>query len=181
MNKSLNLIASPEEIDSLINNIAGRLIDDYPEPPLFIVLLRGGAPFASKLMFAITQQSPEYHPELDYMVVSTYGQKRIASQPVVITDLAPGTDPIGRAVVIIDDVIDQGVTSDFVRALLIERGARSVALAVLVDKQVVGRLSAADYTGLVTNDQWLIGMGLDDAKSGHEHYRWSESIWEVNK
>ena len=181
MNKSVNLIASAQEINSAIQTIAGQLIADYPKSPLFVVLLRGGAPFASKLMFAVAEQNPQYHPELDYMVVSTYGQDHTANQPVVVTDLAPDTNLDGRDIVIIDDVIDRGITSDFVGDLLLSRGAKSIKLAVLVDKKVPGRTSGADYVGLEAGDEWLIGMGLDDAKSGKEHYRWSEGIWEINK
>ena len=181
MEESHKLVALPEEIDAIINKMAGQLVADYPTSPLFVALLRGGAPFASKLMFAIARLAPGYHPELDYMVVSTYGQDRTASQPVVITDLAPSTDTSNRDIVIIDDVIDKGLTSDFVHELLNSRGAKSVKLAVLVDKKVEGRISKADYTGLTANDQWLIGMGLDDAKSGHEHHRWNDSITEVRK
>ena len=181
MNESHTLITSSDDLGTIIDRLATQLLDDYPESPLFVVLLRGGAPFAAKLMFAITKQSSDYHPELDYMVVSTYGQDRTASQPVVITDIAPDTNPDGRNIVIIDDVIDQGVTSDFVRELLLSRGAASVKLAVLVNKAVAGRISEVDYVGITTSDQWLIGMGLDDAKSGHEHFRWSDSIWEISK
>ena len=181
MNESHTLIASPEQLNTIIDGLADQILGDYAQSPLFVVLLRGGAPFASKLMFSIARQSPDYHPELDYMVVSTYGQDRTASQPVIITDLAPTTSPKGRNIVIIDDVIDQGVTSDFVRELLLSRGAKSVKLAVLVTKSVKGRSSQADYAGITTSDQWLIGMGLDDAKHGHEHYRWSDSIWEIAK
>lgn len=172
-------IASTEQVDIIIDRLAQQLLDNYPSSPLFVVLLRGGAPFAAKLMFAITRLSPAYHPELDYMLVSTYGQNRTASQPVVVTDIAPTTIVDGRDVVILDDVIDRGITSDFVRELFMSRSARSVKLAVLANKTPIGRVGGADYVGLDTSDQWLIGMGLDDAKSGHEHYRWTESIWEI--
>ncbi len=181
MEESHKPIASAADVDIIVTKMASQLVKDYPESPLFVALLRGGAPFATKLMFAITKQAPQYHPELDYMVVSTYGQDRTASEPVIITDLAPSTNPGGRDIIILDDVIDKGLTSDFVHELLVNRGAKSVKLAVLVDKKVEGRLSQADYAGLTANDQWLIGMGLDDAKSGHEHHRWSESIWEIHK
>ncbi len=181
MKQAHKLVASAQDLDEIIDKMADRLVADYPNSPLFVALLRGGAPFASKLMFAIARQAPNYHPELDYMVVSTYGQDRTANQPVVITDLAPTTDPSDRDIIILDDVIDRGVTSDFVHELLAAKGAKSVKLAVLVDKKVAGRTSEADYVGITANDQWLIGMGLDDAKSGHEHHRWDESIWEIDK
>ena len=173
-------IASSEQVDTIIDQLAQRLFDDYPSSPLFIVLLRGGAPFATKLMFALTKLSPEYHPELDYMLVSTYGQNRTASKPVIVADVAPSTVVDGRDIIILDDVIDQGITSDFVRETLLDRGAESVRLAVLANKAVEGRTASADYIGIEAGDKWLIGMGLDDAKHGHEHYRWTDSISEVS-
>lgn len=176
-------LATAAEVDASIASLASQIIDDNVESsnPLFIALLRGAAPFASKLMFALARQSPDFHPELDYMMVSTYGHERTAKQPVVVTDLAPSTVVKDRDVVIIDDVIDLGVTSDFVSNLLMEREARSVKLAVLAAKDVPSRASQADYVGFETGDKWLVGMGLDDAKSGLEHYRWLDEIWEIKR
>lgn len=171
-----------KHIDNRINEIAEQILRHYPaNSPLFVALLRGANPFASKLMFALARQSPDFHPELDYMMVSTYGHERTAKQPVVVTDLAPSTTVKDRKVVIIDDVIDLGITSDFVSKLLMERGARSVKLAVLAAKDVPSRTSQADYVGFETGDKWLVGMGLDDAKSGLEHYRWLDEIWEIKR
>ena len=113
------------------------------------------------------------------MMVSTYGQAQTAKEPIVVTDLAPTTTVAGRDIVVIDDVIDLGVTSDFVSQLLSERGATSVKLAVLASKSVPSRTSQADYVGFEAGDKWLGGMGLDDAKSGNEYYRWLDEIWEI--
>ena len=180
MNDSYTQISSADDVDTMIDSMAKQLLKDYPASPLFIVLLKGGAPFATKLMFALTRLSPEYHPELDYMLVSTYGQNRTASTPVIVADVAPSTVVDGRDIVILDDVIDQGITSDFVRKTLLSRDAESVRLAVLANKAVEGRTASADYIGIEAGDKWLIGMGLDDAKHGHEHYRWTDSISQVS-
>ncbi|MFZ1258009.1 MAG: phosphoribosyltransferase family protein [Candidatus Saccharimonas sp.] len=169
-----------EHVDARITELAATIAADHQHmQPLFVALLRGANPFASKLMFALASQNTGFHPELDYMVISTYGHDHTARQPVMMTDLAPTTIVTGRPVIIIDDVIDQGVTSDFVAALLTERGAASVKLAVLASKNVTTRTKHADYIGFETGDKWLVGMGLDDAHSGHEHYRWLEEIWEI--
>ena len=168
------------DIDQRIEQIAAQIIDDFPaRSPLFIALMRGANPFASKLMFALARQNPGFQPELDYMLVSTYGQDHTAKQPVVVTDLAPTTEVKNRDVIMIDDVIDLGITSDFVATLLHERGATSIKRAVLASKNVPSRTTHADYVGFDTGDKWLVGMGLDDAKSGPEHYRWLDEIWEI--
>ena len=160
--------------------MAAQLLADFAgSSPLFVALMRGANPFASKLMFALARHDPNFHPELDYMMVSTYGHERTAKEPVVVTDLAPTTTVKDRDVVIIDDVIDLGITSNFVKELLTGRGAASVQLAVLASKDIPSRTSEADYIGFEAGDKWLVGMGLDDAKSGNEHYRWLDEIWEI--
>ena len=115
------------------------------------------------------------------MMISTYGADHIAKQPIIVTDLAPDTAVKGRAVIILDDVIDQGITSDFVRELLLGRGAKSVELATLASKAVAGRLPQSNYNGFSAGDKWLVGMGLDDAHEAHEAYRWTDSIWEIRR
>lgn len=179
MEHNYDLIATATQIDNTINAMAEQIIKDYPTTPLFVALMRGAAPFASKLMFAIAKLNVSYHPELDYMMVSTYGHNRTASQPVIVTDLAPSTIVKGRDIVLLDDVIDQGITSDFVKDLLLCRGAISVKLAVLATKDVPARKSQADYYGFDAGDKWLVGMGLDDAKVTNEAYRWTSDIWEI--
>lgn len=181
MNTSLySQVFTQAQIDARIDDMAAQLLADFTgSTPLFVALMRGANPFASKLMFALARQNPNFHPELDYMMVSTYGHERTARDPVVVTDLAPTTMLSGRDVVVIDDVIDLGVTSDFVNKLLLERGAKNVKLAVLASKNVPSRTSQADYVGFEAGDKWLVGMGLDDAASGNEHYRWLDEIWEI--
>jgi len=180
MEKKYATVATSSEIDTAIDTMALKLIDDYHQSPLFIALLRGAAPFASKLMFAMSTAAPDFQPELDYMVVSTYGKTQKAASPQIVTDLSPQTTVENRSVVIIDDVLDTGVTADFIRATLFERGARDVKLAVLAQKLVPSpRPIAADYCGFDCGDKWLVGMGMDDASSGIEHFRWGTSIREV--
>lgn len=181
MEQTYDLVASAQQVDAAITKMAQEIITKYPKTPLFVALLRGAAPFAGKLMFEIVRQSAHYQPELDYMMISTYGADHTAKQPVIVTDLAPNTVIKGRSVIILDDVIDQGVTSDFVRDLLLSRGAKQVELATLATKDVPERTSQADYTGFNAGSKWLVGMGLDDAKTTHEAYRWTDSIWEIRR
>lgn len=179
MEDTYDLVATAEQVNTVIAQIATDIIQKHPKSPLFVALLRGAAPFAGKLMFEITRQAPHYNPELDYMMISTYGADHTAKQPVVVTDLAPSTSVAGRSVIILDDVIDLGVTSDFVRDLLRERSADNVELAVLASKSVPTRQSQADYVGFEAGDKWLVGMGLDDAGAASEAYRWIDSLWEI--
>ena len=183
MNSRYSQIATSQDIDNAVETIASAIIADYPDkPPLFVALLRGANPFATKLLFELVRQKQDFHPEIDYMMIRTYGDEQHAGQPQIVTDLAPTTITAGRSVIIIDDVLDKGITADFVFAHLRARGASSVKLAVLCDKSTVREKSIdADYKGFSFADNWLVGMGMDDAQYINEGYRWLDEIWEINK
>lgn len=170
--------ASEDQVAARIDELAGEIIHDFPDAkPLFIALLRGATPFASRLMFAITKTAPDFQPELDYMMVSTYGSGQEAGEPRIIADLSPSTTIHDRPVIIVDDVLDKGITAHFVAAHLRAGGASDVRLAVLADKKTKKlRDVTPDYCGFEVEDAWLIGMGMDDADSGKEHNRWLGSI-----
>ncbi len=171
---------SASDVNKNIRRIATEILRDFDQLPLFVALLRGAAPFASKLMFEITRQAPEGHPELDYMMVSTYGDDRTAGEPRIVTDLAPSTEVNGRSVLVIDDVLDKGITANFVFEHLKNRGASDVQLAVLAQKDVQRAHDiSASYCAFDLGEKWLTGMGMDDAQTGPEGYRWLEEIWEI--
>ncbi|MBC7764552.1 hypothetical protein H7Y29_02465 [Microbacteriaceae bacterium] len=171
------------EINKRISTIATEIVLEYQnEKPLFVALLRGAAPFSSKLMFEIAKQAPDMHPELDYMMVSTYGDSRHAGDPRIVTDLAPTTAVYGRDVIVIDDVLDLGRTANFVKTHLEHLGAMSMKLAVLARKGAERQYPIdADFVGFDAGDAWLVGMGMDNAEEVNEGYRWLEEIWEVRQ
>ena len=180
MNERYTKLADSTEVNDKIVEIAAKIATDHATPPVFVGLLRGAAPFSSKLMHALARQ--DLQPELDYMMVSTYGSGQQAGEPHIVTDLAPSTAVHDRSVVVIDDVLDQGVTANFVFNHLRNRGATALKLAVLCEKDVDRELPiVADYKGFTFGDKWLVGMGMDDASAGKEGYRWLEEIWEVKQ
>jgi hypoxanthine phosphoribosyltransferase len=162
-------------VDRRIAEMAAELVERYRgTDPLFVCLLRGGAPFASRLMFAMTAHDPHFHPELDYMTVRTYANKRTARHhPEIVMGLAPGTDVHGRTAVMIDDVLDQGHTAAFTAGYLQLLGATEVDLVVLMQKDVPReRYPSATLHGFEAPDAWLTGMGMDDSRLGREANRW---------
>lgn len=183
MKDRYNKLATAEQVNEQIVQVASKILSDFPnESPLFVALLHGAAPFASKLMFEIARQSPDYHPDMSTMIVSTYGDGQKAGEPHIVTDLPPKMTVAGRDIVIIDDVLDKGITADFVTKHLNARDAASVKLAVLCDKRTQRvKNIAADYVGFTFDDNWLVGMGMDDAGAAHEAYRWLEEIWEIKR
>ncbi len=175
------------QVNQRIGQLASEITAHYPgggelDRPLFVGLMRGAMPFASKLMFEIARQAPEFHPELDVMMVSTYGDGRHAGEPRIVTDLARTTSVFGRPVVIVDDILDQGITANFVMGHLDKLNPGSIELAVLA-KKAISRVHDIEpnYYGFDVGDRWIVGMGMDDAADGNEHYRWLDEIWEVNQ
>lgn len=171
-------LATPPQTDDAIKNLATQLIQDFRDKkPLFVTLLRGAVPFASKLMFEITKRAPDFHPELDYMMTSTYGDGRKTNAPRILTELSPGTEVEGRTVIVLDDVLDTGVTTALVAKHLLEHGAKLVKLAVLVEKDIEREhMHRADYACFHVGPEWLVGMGMDDAATTKEGFRWLDEI-----
>jgi hypoxanthine phosphoribosyltransferase len=171
-------LASAKQIDLAISAMASTIIAQETERPLFVALLRGAVPFASKLMFEIARQSPDFHPELDYMNIHTYGDGRTAQQPTITSDIS--TEVNERSVIILDDVLDTGATTAYVRELLLTRGATDVRLAVLVEKDIEREIiHHADYVCFHAGHEWLIGMGMDNATVAPEASRWDDAIWQI--
>jgi hypoxanthine phosphoribosyltransferase len=168
-------IADGKAIDRRIDEMAAIMIGRYKgRDPLFVCLLRGGAPFASKLMFSIARQDEGFHPEIDYMTVSTYGQELVGGQPRIVMDLAPTTVTKGRPVIIVDDVLDKGHTASFTKAHLELRKASSVDLVVLVQKYTDRtEFGDASLFGFEVPDGWLVGMGMDDPRIAQDALRWA--------
>lgn len=171
-------LVSSAQIDTAITTLATRIIDDIgDEKPLFVALLRGAMPFASKLMFEMSKQAPAMHPELDYMMTSTYGDGRVTREPHILRDLSPGTRIKDRTVIILDDVLDKGVTAHLVRQHLLSLGANRVVVAVLVEKNIKRtQIAHADYSCFHVGPEWLVGMGLDDSAAAKESFRWRNEI-----
>ncbi len=172
-------LATQEEVKAKIDEMATEIIRNFKDKnPLFVCLLRGGMPFATQLMFAITRHNPYFHPELDYMTVSRYGGSQVASEPNVVMDLSYKSVTTDRTIIILDDMIDKGGTYLFTKDHLKNKGASNVYLAVLVQRELEKpRGFDADYYCFnVKSEEWFTGMGLDDARLGVEANRWADYV-----
>jgi hypoxanthine phosphoribosyltransferase len=172
-------LATRADIQARIEALGATLIAEFKNTnPLFVCLLRGGMPFASRLMFAIAQQDPYFHPELDYMTVSRYGKKQVASLPHIAMDLNSNTRTAGRPIIVLDDMIDRGGTYLFTKNHLKKKGAQAVYLAVLVQRELnePREVDADFHCFSIASQEWLTGMGLDDTRIGIEANRWADFI-----
>lgn len=173
------ILVTEQQLDDHIDKMADDLIRDFAgKNPLFICLLRGGIPFASRLMFAITKRDPHFFPEMDYMTVSRYGEKLTGSAIRVVMDVSPKTNITDRPVIVVDDVIDKGKTYEYTKQLLEQKGASRVYLAACIQREIPEpRAYDADYYCFSVDTQdWLVGMGLDDPRLGREANRWASWV-----
>ncbi|MBO6639671.1 MAG: hypoxanthine phosphoribosyltransferase [Roseitalea sp.] len=127
---------------------------------LVISVLKGSFIFAADLIRAMHDVG--LAPEVEFMMLSTYGAGTEAGEVKMLRDI--DSDVKGRDVLLIDDILESGTTLTHARKILLERGARSVAIAVLLDKRT--RRSAktpldANFTGFECPDHFVVGYGMD--------------------
>lgn len=156
-----------EEIRSRIAELGEAIASDYSDrDPLFLVMLTGSVPFGADLVRAVPMNA-----EVDFLGLNRYGE----GGKIGVT-LDTSTPLLDRNVIIVEDVIDTGLTLTTLRRMIADRGAASVSTAALLDKS---RRRLADvpieYRGFEVGDEFLIGYGLD----WHGFYRNLRSIWVV--
>ncbi len=177
-NQYSKLLQSDEDVNKRISEIAKTIISKYSgQNPLFVCLLRGGAPFAGKLMFEIVSQDTSFNPELDYITLRTYADKRHSKTPELVMGLSPRTVVEGRPVILLDDVLDHGYTAAFASSYVVELGASRADLVVLVQK-IRDRpiYQTASIYGFEAPADWLTGMGMDDPRIAREANRWLGAV-----
>lgn len=157
------VLISEATLQEKIKELAAEIEKDYHDKfPLVVGILKGAMPFMSDLLKRI-----DAHLEMDFMDVSSYGNSTVSSGEVkIIKDL--NTSVVGRDILIIEDIIDSGLTLNYLAELFLYRKAKSVRIVTLLDKPT-GRKAdiQSDYTGFTVPDAFVVGYGLDYA----ERYR----------
>lgn len=175
----MQVLHSAEAVTDRITTLGKEIAEDFAnKDPLFVCLLGGGNPFASALMFAITEHNPDFHPQMTYMTTSTYEGGRTAGEVRIERDVPSKISFAGRVAIIVDDVLDTGKTLSFTADHLLARGANEVHAAVLARKLIDPRPVdfQVKYVGFDTPDVWLSGMGMDNEAVAPEAYRWDKRI-----
>jgi len=150
-------------IHSRVMEIAKQIRLDFPEEPLHLVgVLKGAVFFLSDLARAI-------HGEvsLDFLAVSSYGKDTKTSGQVKLTkDLDVSIE--GRTVILVEDILDTGMTLQYLRRIFEQRKPKHLRIAVLLDKPERRIADVhADYVGFTIPNEFVVGFGLDYA----ERYR----------
>ena len=152
------LIYSKNDIDIAINSIAKKMnLELYNQNPLFLCVMSGALIFTGNLLTKI-----EFYSEIDYIHVSRYRGEINAKDLHWFAE--PSTSLKGRNIIILDDILDSGLTLTGIINYCAMKGAKSIYTAVLIDKNCnreVGGLKSADYFGLKSENKFLIGYGLD--------------------
>jgi hypoxanthine phosphoribosyltransferase len=138
-----------------------RQIDaDYGDGPIYLIsVLKGSFIFLADLARAI------HHPaRIEFMAISSYGKSKSSSGQVkVLKDLDVSIE--GHDVLIVEDIIDSGVTLNYLLRLFEQRRPKSVRIATLLDKPDRRMQDVkVDYTGFQIPDEFVVGYGLDYAE-----------------
>lgn len=154
------ILLTKEDIAKLVHDLGEQLSEDYRDlNPLVICVLKGAAPFMSDLV-----RKMDIMLEMDFMAVSSYGASSESSGVVrIIKDLDAPVE--GRHVLIVEDIIDTGLTLQYLMDILKRRNAASVKVVTLLDKpqrRTEGLLP--DYCGVRVPNEFVVGYGLDYAE-----------------
>ena len=156
----LRVLLSEEEIRAKCQEMGARISQDYKGKNLMLVtVLKGAVVFLADLMRAI-----DVPAEIDFMVVSSYGMgSKTSGEVQIIKDIEQPID--GRDLLIVEDILDSGVTLNYLMQVLTARGARSIRLCTLLSKPARRKVDVAvDYLGFEIPDEFVVGYGLDYAE-----------------
>ncbi|HSP19753.1 MAG TPA: hypoxanthine phosphoribosyltransferase [Myxococcaceae bacterium] len=153
----VRVLFTPARLAERVRELGARITADYAGRPLTVLcVLKGASLFAADLVRAIALPL-----QLEFLGVASYGGGTSSSGEVRITS-DTGTPLHDRDVLVVEDIVDTGLTLRFLLHALGARGCRSVRTCALLDKPS-RRLEAVevDYTGFVVEDRFLVGYGLD--------------------
>ncbi|MDR6227090.1 hypoxanthine phosphoribosyltransferase [Desmospora profundinema] len=154
------VLLSQEAIREKVQELGQKLTQDYRDlNPLCICVLKGAFPFMSDLV-----RFMDIHLETDFMAVSSYGDSTQSSGVVrIVKDLDASVE--GRHVLVVEDIIDSGLTLSYLLELLRGRNAASVKVVTLLDKPARRTTGLKpDYSGFEVPDAFVVGYGLDYAE-----------------
>ncbi len=162
-NANLEPLLSAEQIQTRIGELGAQIARDYAgQNPLLIGVLKGAFIFLSDLV-----RATDMRLSLEFMAISSYGNETRSSGEVrIVKDLDLPVE--GRDILVVEDIVDTGLTLSYLLATLHTRGAKSVRLAALLDKwERREREVEINYLGFRIPDAFVVGYGLDYA----ERYR----------
>jgi hypoxanthine phosphoribosyltransferase len=153
------LLVSADELRAGVQRLADEISADHPDGVVLVAVLKGSVPFLADLCRALAVPV-----EVDFLAVSSYAEG--TGRVRLVMDLSLDLDD--RPVVLIEDVVDTGLTLTWLLGVLRARGPRSLRVCTLLDKAARRIVpTPLDYVGFEVEDAFVLGYGLDFA----ERYR----------
>jgi hypoxanthine phosphoribosyltransferase len=157
----MQILLDADTIQARVRELAGEIERDYPEgEEIHLVgVLKGGFVFMSDLV-----RNMSARVTMDFIAVSSYAQATRSSGEVrMLKDLDSGLE--GRHVIIVEDIVDTGLTLTYLQDILRARSPRSLKTACLLSKPSRRVVEVAvDYIGFTIEDKFVVGYGLDYAE-----------------
>lgn len=157
-NDILRVLLSKEDIAQKVREMGAQISRDYADSKglMLVTILKGAVVFLADIMREITVPN-----EIDFMVVSSYGSGVKSSGVVkIVKDL--DVPLAGKDLLIVEDILDSGLTLSYIRELLESRSPNSIRIATLLDKPARRKVDLqADYVGYAVPDEFVVGYGLD--------------------
>jgi len=156
------ILLSHDQIQKRVAELAREISADFPDGVHLVAVLKGAFMFLSDLV-----RSMPGNVSLDFLAASSYAKGTSTSGEVrLLKDLDTTLD--GRNVIIVEDIVDTGLTLHYLQDILRARGPRSLRTACLLNKPSRRQVDIqVEYVGFTIEDRFVVGYGLDYA----EHYR----------
>lgn len=151
---------SEEQIEKIVDRMAAQINEDFLGEDLLVIgILKGASLFMADLIRKI-----KLPLEIDYMAVSSYGSSTRSSGVVrILKDLE--ADIQGKSLLIVEDIVDTGLTLSYLKNNLLSRKAKSVKIASLLNKPSRRKIDIEiDYVGKEIEDYFVVGYGIDYAE-----------------
>ncbi|MCF0116836.1 MAG: hypoxanthine phosphoribosyltransferase [Bacilli bacterium] len=151
-----DILYTKEQIEQRCAELASQIDNDYKgKIPMFVGILKGCVPFMTLLY-----NNTKIYSTIEYVRASSYKGGTSTTGNVELDD--ENIDVSNRDVIIVEDIIDTGLTLEAVTKILMDKGAKSVAICTLLDKPAHRKANInVKYVGFSVEDQFLIGFGLD--------------------
>lgn len=159
-NDRFTLYLPEEQIQKRVKELAAQINEDYRgKVPIFIGILNGSFIFFSDLVREISLDC-----EVDFLKLSSYGDAKISSGQVkLLKELNCQVN--GRDIIVVEDIIDSGLSIDFMKELVMRENPASFRVVTLLLKKSVAKVSfPIDYVGFEIPPEFVIGYGLDYAQ-----------------
>lgn len=160
INDVKEVLFNEEELKEKVNELGRKISEDYKGKDLIVVgVLKGSVIFAADLFRSITIPC-----ELDFMAVSSYGDSTESSGVVrILKDLDHNIE--GKDILIVEDIVDSGITLKYLLKYLAARKANTIEIATLLNKEA-RRVADIDvkYVGFEVPDEFIVGYGIDYAQ-----------------